>query len=96
MPRCGFTALSVRTRKKPHSDILASLVQIFWPLTTHSSPSSKAWVFRLARSEPALGSEKPWAQNSCPLSMGGRKRRFCASEPKAISTGATMCSPCQP
>jgi hypothetical protein len=42
MPRCGFAVLSVRTRKKPHSDIMASLVQIFWPLTTHSSPSSTA------------------------------------------------------
>ncbi len=34
MPRCGFTSGSVRTRKKPHSAIEASLVQIFWPLTT--------------------------------------------------------------
>ncbi|MCY1547288.1 hypothetical protein D9M68_833350 [compost metagenome] len=33
MPRCGLTVRSVRTRKKPQSEIVASLVQIFWPLT---------------------------------------------------------------
>jgi hypothetical protein len=35
----------------------APLVQIFWPLITHSSPSSFALVRRLARSEPLPGSE---------------------------------------
>ncbi len=72
MPRCGFAAASVRTRKNPHSAIRASLVQIFCPLTTHSSPWSSAFVRKLARSEPAPGSENPWAQNSSPLIMGGK------------------------
>ena len=31
-------------------------VQIFWPFTTHSSPSSTALTRTLARSEPASGS----------------------------------------
>ena len=32
-------------------------VQTFWPSITHSSPSRRALVCTLARSEPALGSE---------------------------------------
>ncbi len=35
----------------------ARLVQIFWPLMSHWSPSSTARVPRFARSDPALGSE---------------------------------------
>ena len=38
----------------------------FWPLTTHSSPSGAARVCTLARSEPAPGSEKNWAQCCSP------------------------------
>ena len=49
----------------------AMLVQIFWPLTTKSSPSSTARVCRDARSDPELGSEKPWHQISSPLRILG-------------------------
>ena len=55
---------SVRTRKNPHSATCAMLVQTFWPLMTYESPSRTACVWRLARSLPALGSEKPWHQIS--------------------------------
>ena len=57
MPSCFFACLSVRTRQKIQLASIASEVQIFWPFTTHSSPSSTASVRRLARSEPAFGSE---------------------------------------
>ena len=50
----------------------ASDVQIFWPLTTHSSPSRTARVPRLARSMPAPGSLKSWHQISSPASSGSR------------------------
>ena len=49
----------------------AMLVQIFWPLTTKSSPSSTARVCSEARSEPELGSENPWHQISSPLRILG-------------------------
>ena len=57
MPSCFFACLSVRTRRKIQLASIASEVQIFCPFTTQSSPSSTASVRRLARSEPAFGSE---------------------------------------
>jgi hypothetical protein len=57
MPACFFTVLSVRTSANMWVASKATLVQIFWPLMTNSSPSMRASVRRLARSEPALGSE---------------------------------------
>ena len=57
MPSCFFAALSVRTSRKMCVASWARVVQVFWPLTTKSSPSSTASVRRLARSEPELGSE---------------------------------------
>ncbi|MCY1177891.1 hypothetical protein D9M73_182170 [compost metagenome] len=56
MPCCFLAVLSVRTNRKIQLASVARVVQIFWPLTTHSSPSSTASVRRLARSEPAFGS----------------------------------------
>ena len=54
MPSCLLdAALSVRTSRKIQFASEASVVQVFWPLTTHSSPSSTASVRRPARSEPA-------------------------------------------
>jgi len=58
MPAClGFAATSVLTRVKIQSEKCAKLDQIFSPLTMKSSPSASARVARLARSDPALGSE---------------------------------------
>ena len=51
---------------------LRAIVQIFWPLTTHSSPSRTARVPRLARSDPAPGSLNSWHQISSPASSGNR------------------------
>ena len=57
MPRCFGASGLVRTSAKIQSARWALDVQIFWPLTTHSSPSRIARVCSEARSEPALGSE---------------------------------------
>ncbi|MCY1529272.1 hypothetical protein D9M68_644060 [compost metagenome] len=62
MPCCFFAAGSVLASRNIMSASCASEVQIFWPLTTNSSPSSTADVRRAARSEPASGSEYPWHQ----------------------------------
>ena len=47
----------VRQTAKHQSDQWASDVHTFWPVITHSSPSSTARVCTLARSLPAPGSE---------------------------------------
>ena len=54
-PGSGF----VRTSISQYSATWPKLVQIFCPLSTYSSPSRSARVRRLARSDPAFGSEKP-------------------------------------
>ena len=59
----------------------ATVVQTFWPLTTHSSPSRTARVARLATSEPAPGSLNSWHQISSPVNRGRRYRFFCSSVP---------------
>jgi hypothetical protein len=56
MPLCFGADGFVRARTKIQLAVWADDVQIFWPLMTHSSPSSSARVPRLARSEPASGS----------------------------------------
>ena len=57
MPSCFFTVLSVRTSMKMWVASCASVVQVFCPLTTKSSPSRMASVRSDARSDPAFGSE---------------------------------------
>ena len=57
MPRCFGASGSVRASMKSQSAWCAPEVQIFWPLTTYSSPSRMARVCSDARSEPAPGSE---------------------------------------
>ncbi len=48
---------------------------------THSSPSSAAFVLRLARSEPASGSLNPWHHEISPERMRGMNCFFCSSVP---------------
>ena len=57
IPLCLICSGAVRHRMKIQLAVWASEVQIFWPLITHSSPSSTARVPSEARSEPELGSE---------------------------------------
>ena len=52
-PLCLGTFGSVRQMISPMSLNWAPEVHTFWPLTTHSSPSRSALVWRLARSLPA-------------------------------------------
>ena len=72
MPLCLPTPGSVRAIRMPKRANWASDVQIFWPLTTHSSPSRTARVPSAARSEPAPGSLKSWHHISSPASRGIR------------------------
>jgi hypothetical protein len=90
MPACFFTAGSVRTRQKIQSPYWPSVVQVFCPLTTHSSPLRTAVVRSDARSEPASGSENPCDHQMSRFAVLGRKRSFCSWLPKAAITGPTM------
>ena len=69
------------------------MVQTFWPLMTHWSPSSTAVVLSDARSDPEFGSEKPWHQRVVPCRMPGRNSFFCSSVPHCSSVGPTRVSP---
>ena len=55
--------------------------------------SWRAEVFRLARSEPALGSLKPWHQRVRPCIIGIKCSRFCSSVPISSSTGPSIHTP---
>ena len=57
MPWCLRASGSVRTATQLWVAVCAPVFQIFWPLMTHSSPSSSARVVSAARSVPAFGSE---------------------------------------
>ena len=63
---------SVRATSMPHRARWARVVQTFWPLTIHSSPSRTADEARPATSDPAPGSEKSWHQTSSPVNNGRR------------------------
>jgi hypothetical protein len=80
----------VRTRQKIQSACCPSVVHVFCPLTIQSSPSLVARVVKEARSEPALGSEKPWAHQMSRFAVGGRNRSLSSWEPKFAITGPTM------
>ena len=80
MPACFFTSGSVRTSVKIQSPYWPSVVQVFWPLTTQSSPSRTAVVRRRrgrsrrrARRSPATTRCRGWRSS-------GRKRSFCSCD----------------
>ena len=54
-PRCLGTSQFVRVRHRAQSDHQAPVVQIFDPLSLHSSPSLMAVVWAPATSEPPDG-----------------------------------------
>ena len=87
MPACFLASGSVRTSVKIQSPYWPSVVQVFWPLTTQSSPSLTAVVRSPARSEPASGSEKPCDQKMSMLAVLGRNSFFCSSVPNCAMTG---------
>ena len=91
MPCCFLGASgSVRTRLKIQSAYWPSVVHVFWPLITQSSPSLTALVFSEARSDPASGSEKPWAHQMSRFAVWGRNFFFISSEPNCAITGPIM------
>ncbi len=87
-PRCLGTSQLVLARHRPQSDHQAPVVQIFEPLSTHSSPSLTALVRAAATSEPPLGSDRNCIQISSPFRMAGRCCRFCSSVPRSKRTAA--------
>ena len=87
MPLRFGASTSVRASSRHQSACRAPLAHSFCPLTTKRSPSRRAVVRRLARSEPASGSENPWHQIS-PSRMAGRCRRRCSSVPATSSVDA--------
>ena len=74
MPSCLGASGSVRAMRMPNLENWASDVQIFWPLTTHSSPSRTARVTRTARSEPGAG----LAEQLAPDLLAGQQREQVA------------------
>ena len=86
-PWCLGTSRLVRASSRPRSEVMAPEVQTFWPSTCHSSPSRRARVWALARSEPDPGSEKNWHHISSPRTSAGRNRCFCSCVPCSSSIG---------
>src|SRR5581483_4240692 len=83
-----FGALgSVLASSAPHFENWAAVVQIFCPLIRQPPSVLVALVLSPARSEPAPGSEKSSHQIISPRNVGGRKRCFCSSVPKATIDG---------
>ena len=72
MPLCLGRSASVRASRSPKRERCASVVQTFWPFTTHSSPSRTARMASPATSEPAPGSLNSWHQTSSPVKSGRR------------------------
>src|SRR5581483_9004099 len=93
MPLGLGTSGLVRAMRIPHFENWAPEVHTFWPLTTHSSPSRTARVWRLARSEPDPGSENSWHHTSLPDTMLGRNRLRCSSVPWATIVGPAIITP---
>ena len=92
-PLCFGTEGSVRARSIPHFARWARLVQTFWPLTTHSSPSRTARVDKPATSEPAPGSLNIWHQISWLVASGRSRRRRCSSVPHVMIVGPPIPMP---
>ena len=87
MPSCFGADGLVRAKSAPHFEYCAPVVQIFWPVIRQPPSTLVALVVRLARSEPAPGSENSWHQIISPRKVGGRKRCCCSSVPRRRSTG---------
>ena len=72
------------------------LVQTFWPLTIHSSPSFTALQLSPARSLPAPGSLNSWHQACCPVTMGSTYSSICSCVPCTAIVGAANSMPSPP
>ena len=88
-PRRLATSGSVRARQTRSRRRCAHVVQTFWPLTTHSSPSRSA----RGRERREVGAGAGLAEELAPLLLvarraAARNRRRCSSVPCAKSAGA--------
>ena len=71
-PLCLGWSGSERQMTSPMSEYCAPEVHTFWPVSNHSSPSRTAFICRLARSEPAPGSENSWHPTMSPRCIARR------------------------
>ena len=78
-PRCRLAG-SVRTAVITRSALIPLVMNVFAPLTTYSSPSTRAEVAIPARSEPAPGSVIAIAVISSPDAIRGNQRSCCCAE----------------
>ena len=62
----------------------ALVIQFFWPLITHSSPSLTALVRIEEGSDPASGSDSAKAGEISPVARRGKNRSFCSSVPNSV------------
>ena len=82
MPLCGgFASGSVFATTTKRSPIWPFEMKIFEPLSTKKSPSRRARVCTLARSEPVPGSVIAMPRIVSPEIAPGRYFRFCSSLP---------------
>ncbi len=79
LPR--FSIMPVMAKITYTSASLPFVIKIFDPLSTHSSPSSTAFVCCPCASVPAPGSVRPKAPIFLPLARSGRYFCFCSSVP---------------
>src|SRR4051795_9979644 len=87
MPLCLGADGSVLASSMPHCESCAAVVQIFCPVIRQPPSTLVALVDRLARSEPAPGSENSWHQIISPRKVGGRNLCCCSSVPNATIDG---------
>ena len=72
-----FTARHTRPASAP------LVMNVLEPLMTYWSPSRRAVVWMLRKSEPAPGSLMAMAATSSPRAMSGSQPHFCSSLPYA-------------
>ncbi len=65
-------------------------MKVFWPLTIHASPSSRAEVLMPARSEPATGSLIAIEPMYSPEMNLASQRSFCSSVVRSFRYGTRM------
>ena len=93
MPCRLGTSGSVRASTIAKSEKCAHVLHTFCPLSSQTSPSRSARHPSDARSEPAPGSLNSWHHFSSLLTIGGRNRSRCSSDPYANSAAAVLFKP---
>ncbi len=89
MPACFTTSGLVRASRKPYSENWALELQIFWPVTSQSSPSRTAFVDSPARSEPAPGSLNSWQHSRSVRRKARANCSRCWSVPNTLTAAPT-------